>query len=156
MNDCALMTKTDCFRFRGGGIIIRNNKMLFIENAVANYYYMIGGAVKLGEVSAHCVEREIYEEIGVDAKAGRLAVVCENLFKGTDHETEGLNCHHIEFYYIVTLDNYEAIDECTDIGERIVWIPIDKFQDYDIKPSFIRERIQEILASETPLHVVQN
>ena len=62
--DCAFEKGNNWFRYRTGGIIINNNKMLFVKSAIGDYYYMVGGGVHLGETSKACIEREIYEETG--------------------------------------------------------------------------------------------
>lgn len=80
MYDCGFTRENHRFRFRTGGIIIKDNKMLFVKSSIGKYYYMIGGAVQLGETTEKCVEREILEEAGLKVQAERLAVVCENFF----------------------------------------------------------------------------
>ena len=51
MYDCGFAKENHRFRFRTGGIIIKDNKMLFVKSSIGNYYYMIGGAVQLGETT---------------------------------------------------------------------------------------------------------
>lgn len=80
--DCGFEKDNHRFRLRTGGIIIKDNKMLFVKCNVGNYYYMIGGAVQIGETTENCVVREVFEEAGIKVEAKRLAVVCENFFKG--------------------------------------------------------------------------
>ena len=46
MYDCGFAKENHRFRFRTGGIIIKDNKMLFVKSSIGNYYYMIGGAVQ--------------------------------------------------------------------------------------------------------------
>ena len=38
--------------------------------------------------------------------------------------------------------------------EELVWIPTDKIEQYNIKPSFLRERIKEIINGDSVLHIV--
>ena len=67
MFDCAFTKENHWFRYRTGGLIVYENKMLFVKSKIGNYYYTIGGGVHLGESSECCVEREIYEEAGMRA-----------------------------------------------------------------------------------------
>ena len=97
--DCGFEKGNNWFRYRAGGIIIHNNKMLFVKSCMGDYYYMIGGGVHMGETSKDCVEREVYEEAGIHTCADHLAVVCENFFKGIGSKIDGFDCHTIEFYY---------------------------------------------------------
>ena len=61
MYDCGFMKEGNWFRYRAGGIIIKDHKMLFVKSAIGGYYYMIGGAVHMGETSEACIERELFE-----------------------------------------------------------------------------------------------
>jgi len=45
--DCGFEKGDNWFRYRTGGILIRDNKMLFVKSAIGDYYYMIGGGVHL-------------------------------------------------------------------------------------------------------------
>lgn len=51
---------------------------------------MPGGGLHLGETSEKRIEREVFEEKGIKAQADRLAVVCENFFKGIGGTIDGL------------------------------------------------------------------
>ena len=82
MYDCGFVKESNWFRYRAGAFLIKDEKMLFVKSKFGVYYYMIGGGVHLGETSKNCIEREVYEETGIRAKVERLAVVCENFFKG--------------------------------------------------------------------------
>ena len=96
--DCGFEKGNNWFRYRTGGIIIQDNKMLFVKSCISGYYYMLGGGVHLGETSEKCIEREVFEETGIHASVDHLAVVCENFFKGFGGKIDGLDCHTIEFY----------------------------------------------------------
>ncbi len=156
MYDCGFTKGNHRFRFRTGGIIIKDNKMLFVKCNIGNYYYMIGGAVQLGETTEQCIEREIYEEAGIKVKAERLAVVCENFFKGVGGVIDGFDCHTMEFYYLMTLqeDGEDINKKVTDEGEELVWVPIEEIPHSDIKPSFMKEHIQEIINGDKIIHII--
>ena len=121
--------------------------MLFVKSAIGDYFYMVGGGVQLGETSETCIEREIYEETGMHTCVERLAVICENFFKGVGGTIDGLDCHTIEFYYYM-----KALDEdlklCknkTDDGEQLVWLPLEEIASKEIKPAFLKENISNII-----------
>lgn len=157
MYDCGFSKGNNRFRYRTGGIIINKNKMLFVKSCIGDYYYMIGGAVQMGETSEKCIEREIFEETGLNASVNHLAVVCENFFKGVGGEIDGFDCHTLEFYYYMNVKSKDIIN-CkleTDIGEKLVWLPIEEIKTSKIKPDFIRERISEILCSKSIIHIIE-
>lgn len=113
--------------------------------------------MRLGETSEHCIEREFFEETGLKVRADRLAVVCENFFKGKGGEIDGLDCHTLEFYYCLRVepDGLRSCKTETDIGEKLVWLPLEAVRESVIKPTFIRERLDEILGSDHTLHIVE-
>ncbi len=155
--DCKFMTENEYFRYRAGGFLIHDGKMLFVKSDFGGgYYYVIGGAVRLNETSQACIEREIFEETGIEAKAERLAVVCENFFLGDGGCFDGKDCHVLEFYYILKADDIKNFKEETDEGEKLCWIPLEEVGKSIIKPSFVPERIDEILNADSILHVVED
>ena len=155
--DCGFVKGNNWFRYRTGGILIHDNKMLFVKSAIGDYCYMIGGGVHLGETSEACIEREILEETGIRAKVDHLAVVCENFFKGIGGTIDGLDCHTIEFYYYMKIPDND-LSLCrnrTDDGEDLVWVPIDKIKQSKIKPAFIKDYIDEIINEKRTLHIIE-
>lgn len=130
--------------------------MLFVKCNVGNYYYMIGGAVHLGETTEKCIEREIFEEAGIKTETDRLAMVCENFFKGVGGVVDGFDCHIMEFYYIMKMkeDAGCTVKMQTDEGEELVWIPIEEIPDSDIKPACIKEHISEIINGDKIIHII--
>ena len=157
MYDCGFTKGNNWFRFRTGGIIIKDNEMLFVKCNIGNYYYMIGGAVQLGETTEKCVEREAFEEAGIKAEVDRLAVVCENFFRGVGGTIDGFDCRTIEFYYLMKIredDDADVWKTQTDVGEELVWLPVAEIPDSDIKPSFIKDYVGEIVNGNKIIHMI--
>lgn len=155
MKDICFTKENSWFRYRTGAFILKDDKMLFVKSKIGGYFYMIGGGVNLGETSVDCIEREILEETGIKAKVVRLAVVTENFFKAEGGKIAGLDCHTIEFYFLVTVIDASEVFSKTDDGEELVWIPIEKIKNSFFKPSFISEKIDEIINSKNILHIIE-
>lgn len=155
MKDICFTKENSWFRYRTGAFILKDDKMLFVKSKFGGYFYMIGGGVSLGETSVDCIEREILEETGINAKVERLAVVTENFFKGKGGILEGLDCHTIEFYYLVKVIDDSNVFSKTDDGEELVWIPIAEIKNSFFKPSFIPEKIDEIINGKNILHIIE-
>lgn len=155
--DCGFQKENHWFRYRTGGILIHNEKMLFVKSAFGDYHYMIGGGVHLGETSENCIEREVFEESGIHAKVHHLAVICENFFKGSGGKIDGLDCHEIEFYFFMNIidDDVRLCKDMTDDGECLVWLPIEQIEHSKIKPEFIKERFFEIINENKTIHVIE-
>lgn len=155
--DCGFAKGNNWFRYRTGGILIHNDRMLFVKSAIGNYYYMIGGGVHLGETSEACIEREVLEEAGINARVDHLAVVLENFFKGIGGIIDGLDCHTIEFYYYMKIldDDLNLCKNMTDEGEELVWLPIEKIEESEIKPAFIKDHIHKIISEGQIIHIIE-
>lgn len=155
MKDICFTKENSWFRYRTGAFILKDDKMLFVKSKFGGYFYMIGGGVSLGETSVDCIEREILEETGINAKVERLAVVTENFFKGEGGTINGLDCHTIEFYYLVKVIDDSNVFSKNDDGEELVWIPIAEIKNSFFKPSFIPEKIDEIINGKNILHIIE-
>lgn len=155
--DCGFEKGNNWFRYRTGGIIIDNDKMLFVKSAIGDYYYMVGGGVHLGETSKACIEREIYEETSIHTCVEHLAVVCENFFKGIGGTINGLDCHTIEFYYYMKIldKDLKSCKSETDEGEELVWLSLEEIALKEIKPTFIKENINNIMNEEKIIHIIE-
>ena len=158
MVDIDLKTDGKKFRYRAGGLLINGDKILFVRSSVGDYYYVIGGGVHIGESSEEAAEREFSEETGINAKADRLAVICENFFKGKGGNIDGLDCHTLEFYYLMTADGKD-IPKCktiNDEGEKLVWLTLGCIAENNIKPSFIKDIIDEITCRKDVIHIIED
>ena len=155
--DCGFEKGNNWFRYRTGGIIIDNDKMLFVKSAIGDYYYMVGGGVHLGETSKACIEREIYEETSIHTCVEHLAVVCENFFKGIGGTINGLDCHTIEFYYYMKIldEDLKSCKSETDEGEELVWLSLEEIALKEIKPTFIKENINNIMNEKKIIHIIE-
>ncbi len=158
MTDIDIKADGKKFRYRAGGLLINDDKILFVRSSVGDYYYVIGGGVHIGESSKEAAEREFSEETGINAKADRLAIVCENFFKDKDGNIDGLDCHTLEFYYFMTA-NEKDIQKCktiSDAGEKIVWLTLNSVKESNIKPSFIKNIIDKITCRKDVIHIIED
>lgn len=158
--DCCFMVGKNWFRYRTGALIIENDCLLAITNPTSPYYYSVGGGVHMNERSEECIVREVKEETGVDYEIDHLAVVCENFFTDNSQGFEGLNCHVIEFYYLMKSRGSQELKSesygWNGAKESIAWIPLEKLAETNIKPDFLRTRIQEIIKLNQPIHIVND
>ncbi len=156
--DCCFINENDWFRYRTGAIIVEDNCVLFASSKSFDYLYTVGGGVRIGEKAEDCVRREVFEETGIEYEVERLAVVCENFFKGHGGKLEGLDCHCLEFYFLMKSKGNKDLKSVSynrdDEREEMHWILIDEIEKYNIKPSFLKEKIKDILNSRSVLHIV--
>ncbi|MGX7104502.1 hypothetical protein [Globicatella sanguinis] len=57
---------------------------------------------------------------------------------------------------MVNVDGIHNLPTETDLKEKLVWIPLEKIDQFNIKPDFIKNHIKTILSSNEIIHYVQN
>ena len=145
--DCCFCVGKNWFRYRVGAVIVSDGYVLFAYNDNSGYYYTVGGGVHVGERSEQAVIREVFEETGERFKIERPLCIVENFFDG-DGLLEGYDCHTVEYYYLMSTDSRREYDvgSVTTGGdaEKMCWLPIDRIDEYDIRPVFIKELLKNI------------
>ena len=145
--DCCFTVDEGWFRYRSAGIIIENEYVLMAKNDRDDYYYSVGGGVKLHESAEEAVIREVFEETGIKYEIERLVFIHENFFKGADGN-EKLKCHEIAFYFLMRSKGNQDLN-CNSyvyngVKEHIHWLPIKELNKYKIFPLFFREKLFNI------------
>lgn len=79
------------FRIAARGLVQENNKILFVSDE-GEFWYLPGGRLEPNETLEDCVEREVYEETGLQVKVGSLLYVVEYLDRKD-------NIHKIHFIF---------------------------------------------------------
>lgn len=133
--DCCFREGNKWFRYRAAAVIIAEGYALFADNG--EYFYSVGGGVHIGESSAEAVLREVIEEAGLSAEIERPLCLAENFFSG-DGTLEGVDCHTIELYYLLK-PTREAMTSTQHAAEKLRWLPIDRLNEYDIRPSLLKK-----------------
>ena len=107
-----------------------------------------GGYVELGETTEEAAKRELTEEIGKEVTIKKYLGVVENYFINKFSK----KIHEISFYYTMDLvdkkleqKNFTLIEN--DKGHNIKldfkWININKLDNYDIRPSFLKDLFED-------------
>ena len=155
-DDCMIEKHGYWFRFRAGGLLIRDGKALFVKSRYGEYYYVPGGGVHLGEDSRDCAEREIFEETGIKCTASRLAITCENFFYGTGGDQMGKECHILEYYYIMDIPEGAQFDEVNDESELLAWLPVRTLNQYDVRPAFLKQYVGYAADGGQLVHIIND
>lgn len=158
--DCGFARDNKWFRYRAGAIIVEDGKILFATDDTIDYFYTVGGGVHHGEKAEDCVKREVFEETGVEYEVDHLAMIVENFFKGESSGSgfDGMDCHCLEMYFVMKSRGFSKIESkslnSNGAVERMVWIPIDEIEKYNIKPSFLKAKIKEVVNGNGIVHMV--
>ena len=141
----SIKIKTDDynFKFRVSGLIIKDNKLLLVDMDDSGFLCLPGGYVELGETTEVAVKRELLEEVGKKFDIIEYLGVVENYFINKYSK----KIHEISFYYLMTpienigTNNFTIVGN--DKGHKIKldfkWIDLKEINNYDIRPSFIKE-----------------
>ena len=149
-NDVCFQTEDNRrFRLRAAAIIIEKGCVLFATNDSEKYYYSIGGAIEIGETAESAILREVKEETGVDYEIDRLAFIQENFFHRHDGMLKDLRCHEITFYFLMKSKGSQQLNSNSKtlnntIEEKMVWLPIDKLNEYEAYPFFFRDKLKNL------------
>ncbi len=120
------------FGVRATALIVQNNQLLVTKEG--DYFYTIGGAIQVNESTEEAVVREVREELGVKAQAGRLAFVVENRF-----EQDGVSYHNIEFHYLVDLlEDAPLTMQEDEKRQPCEWIDLDRLEGINLVPAFLK------------------
>lgn len=156
-NDCCFTRENKWFRYRVGAIIIEDDCVLYVKNNIDNFYYSVGGGVKLGEKAEDAIIREVFEETGVHYEIDHLAVIHENFFDNSDGSLSGLNCHEIAFYYLMKNKGSKELnsDSYNSFGakEEMCFLPLNELHKYTVYPDFYKDRLDDIISGEI-LHII--
>lgn len=130
------------FKFRVSGIIIKENKVLMVEMDDAGFFCLPGGHVELGETTEEAMIREMYEETEKETCIKKYLGNVENFFINKHN----INIHEIAYYYLMEFKN-DIIknsvrvedDEDVKVKLKFKWFDLDKLDDVNIKPTFLKD-----------------
>lgn len=144
--DAFFKSNNTLFRIRSCGIIIKDEKVLMVKNDVDDYFYSVGGAIKIGETIEEGCLREVMEETGYPYEIERLVFVHEVFLNHKDNLW-----HEIAFYFLMKdSDNDQFIKSIGAFGatEDKVWLPIKSLKEYKAFPEFFASELLNL-----PTHV---
>lgn len=144
------------FNHRVAAVVIHDGWVLLHRAVYENFWALPGGRIEILEQSDAALARELGEELGpaLDAQVDRLLWVVENFFA-----YEGVPCHELGMYYLVTLGERSAyLDKDKDYSrvengfgfhaapvELIFrWFPLSAIGQVRLYPSFLRSRLTEL------------
>ena len=139
--DISFKTPEGRFNYRVCGVIIRNERLLAMQDGKSPYSYLPGGRVKLGENAEEAILREIREEMHAEARILRPLWFCQSHFI---EDTSRERFHEICIYYLLDLpgipDSDFAIMEKGRLN-RFEWIPFGELKERYLYPDFIKDRV---------------
>ena len=136
-------------KVRCRAIIVDNGELLVVKHVGGNFYALPGGHIEHTEDPITCIQREIYEELGIEPQNPALSLI--HTF------TDSNDVHNIEFFF--TIDNnqdYRNLNlvECTHAHElaEVRWLSPDS--DEKILPISVWERFKSNSINNTEVEFI--
>jgi 8-oxo-dGTP pyrophosphatase MutT (NUDIX family) len=124
------------------GVCAVDGQLLLCHGKKATLTYLPGGHIEFRETGRQALVREIKEEMGLDAEAGRFLGCCEHAFvqKGEPHAEINL----VFELRIPGLDPHAPVAAAEDwIGFR--WAPLDQLDTARLEPAPLRTLLADWL-----------
>ncbi len=142
------------FNYRVGGIIIKDNQLLVITNEEADYFYTIGGRVKINETSLDAIKREVFEETSLKLEPIKLLYFHENFFS---ESITNEKFHEIALYFLMSDDFERSEIKNASFTERetkesIQWVSLDDLAAINLKPAFLKTQLLNL--DKALLHLI--
>lgn len=143
------------FSYRVAGIAIYDQHVLLQRAEDNSFWFPPGGRVELHEPAATSLQREMQEELGVDAQIHRLLWVVENFYMWRTYAS-----HEIAFYFLMDLPPAFVEQSrgtpfiCQDQSITFVfeWLPVHSLATATLYPTFLRHKL--LTLPDTIEHVV--
>lgn len=115
--------------------------LVFEKHPERDFYFPVGGRIKIGETSVESAQRELYEELGIAVTDLKFSTLVENFF-----EYDGTPYHEINIIYT-------ASTGAVSLPQGFIKISRAAVAQYSIEPACLQTMIQ---SGETALHMVHN
>ncbi len=145
--DLTFKTEMGVFNYRVAAVIINDNKLLAMKNKNTPYYYLPGGRVTLHESAENAIQRELKEELGINANTVKPLWFNQAFFM---EDVSKEKFHELCIYFLVDVSDTELITKQQFFGQEkrnkefFEWLDIDSLQNQYIYPMFIKERINRL------------
>jgi ADP-ribose pyrophosphatase YjhB (NUDIX family) len=128
------------FRFNPSAraVVIRDGHVLLQRAEQDSFWALPGGRIELGEEARQTIVREMDEELGERAQAGRLLWIVENFFKIGDQGQ-----HEIGFFHEAEIPGLEVGPDFRGREPHLLfrWFPLTDVARHDIRPAFLKDTL---------------
>jgi 8-oxo-dGTP pyrophosphatase MutT (NUDIX family) len=133
------------FKYRASAFAVDRGRLLVSRREGAEYCYVPGGKVGLGESSAEAMRRELREELGLELEIGGLFLVMESL-----HDYDGEFRQDLNLCYPVVVPEGLDPEELTrnpEEGHELLWVAFADLAAEGFRPAGLVPELEELLAA---------
>ena len=143
--DVRFETHKGDFCFRAAAVIQHEGRVLLAKDALPAYY-LPGGGVTMHETAEGALQRELSEELGIEATIRRPLWITERFFR---NPTSGRRTHELCTYFAVDISGTDLLSRGDrfagrDAEETFEWIPLETLGEQNIVPAFLRTGLQNL------------
>jgi ADP-ribose pyrophosphatase YjhB (NUDIX family) len=142
MKDISVSLRQYVFNYRVGAIITHQGKLLVNQLAGQAFWFVPGGRVSEGEMSAVALTRELQEELASSCKMIRPVFLAESSFMLDEKKF-----HELCLYYLVELPedsplySKDTFEMAVDGGLYFKWHDITDLSSINFQPHFLRDKL---------------
>jgi len=114
------------------GVLVKENKVLLCHTKKRDNTYLPGGHIDPGESASVALVREIREELGVKATAGRFLGAVEHHFK-----QDGKPVAEVNFVFEFRVPGWQgcAVPESCEDYIEFRWVPLNRLRAARLEPA---------------------
>ena len=137
-------------RLRGAGLWVIDDHILMSSTVGHHRWAVVGGGVEPGESAYEACEREFREELGVEVRCERLAIVGDIIIRPQDRLEQDV-C----FYFVVAArDTTSSPTPASREPElEVAWIPLTQLGRFALLPPSLEFILPRALSSDAALYV---
>ncbi len=143
--DITFETKEGRFNYRVAAILVDEGRILAMRDERSPYFYLPGGRVRMGERAEDAVLREVWEELGIEARIVRPLWLSQSFF---NEDVARVDFHELCLYFLLDASGTDLLmrgDRFRGPELRHVhdfeWLPFPRLQEEYFYPLFLKTEI---------------
>ena len=146
--DITFTTEEGRFNYRVCAVLLDGGRILAMHDENSPYFYLPGGRVKMGERAEDAVLREMWEELGIEARILRPLWLSQSFF---NEDVTKVDFHELCLYFLLDASGTDLLtrgDRFRGQERRHVhdfeWLPFDRLKDEYFYPLFLKTEIYRL------------
>ena len=146
--DISFQVGNEKFNYRVCAILLKDGKILAMQDERCPYYYLPGGRVQLGETAEHAIIREIEEELNITANISRPLWLNQGFFK---EDVDGLRYHEVCIYFLLDASDTDLLARGDTFLRQegkhqhtFAWLKYEQLQHEYFYPLFLKKKIFDL------------